>query len=163
MIQTDFKTIFHELFPLLWRYSWNITKDKDESEDIALLSMVKVWDNLQNFNTVLELKKYAYVATKNESLNYLSKVRVQSKYISQLNEGIEDKDGIEVLTYRAALIERIYDKINSLPPKCRQILNLCYLQGIPRHKVAADLNISIDTVNTQCRIAINKLKSFINI
>lgn len=91
----------------------------------------------------------------------MGKIRSKNKYISQLSEGVQDSYEIEILTYRAALIERVYEKINSLPQKCRQIINMCYLQGMARHKVAEELNISIDTVNTQCRIAINKLKPFI--
>jgi RNA polymerase sigma-19 factor, ECF subfamily len=162
MTDAEFKIIFNELFPLLWRYSWNITKDKEESEDIAIQSMCSVWDNISNFKTVLELKKYAYVTTKNASVNSVTKLKSKYKYISQLSEGVQYHDEIEMLTYKAALIERIYEKINSLPPKCRQILNLCYLEGKTRQKVAEELNISIDTVNSQCRIAINKLKSFIN-
>jgi RNA polymerase sigma factor (sigma-70 family) len=161
MTDIEFKNVFNELFPLLWRYSWNITKDKEESEDIALQSMANVWSSLSNFNTVLELKKYAYVTTKNASINHVTKIRSKYKYISQLSEGVQLTEEIEMLTYKAALIERIYEKINSLPSKCRQILNLCYMEGKSRQKVAEELNISIDTVNSQCRIAINKLKIFI--
>ncbi len=158
----SFKKIFQDLFPLLWKYSWNITKDKEESEDIALKTLVTVWSNMPNFKSDLELKKFAYVATKNASINYLKKARTKNKHIAQLQEPTVSQDELEILTYRAALVERIHQKVCELPPRCQVIFTMCYLKDKPRHEVAKELNLSIDTVNSQCRIAINKLKSFFN-
>ena len=157
-----FKQLFDELFHHVWLYSWKITNDKYESEDIALQSFAVLWENVQGFNSVNELKKYVYVTAKNASLNYLKKIKTKQKYQDHLAASpgeVEEANAIEILTYRAALIERLYKEVENLPPQCRETFKLCYFERIPRSEVAQRLNVSIDTVNSQCRIALVKLKA----
>jgi RNA polymerase sigma-70 factor (family 1) len=158
--QAAFKQLFDELFHHLWLYSWKITKDKNEGEDIALQSFAKMWEKVEDFSTVLELKKYVYVTAKNASINYLNKRRSQKKYQLHLtySSEAEQANEIEMLTYRAALIERLYKEVENLPPQCRETFKLCYFERIPRSEVAQRLNVTIDTVNSQCQIAMKKLR-----
>lgn len=163
-MRNQFESIFRGLFPLLWLYAWKITKNKEESEDIAIQAMSKVWDKVDNFNTELELKKYAYLTAKTGSINYINKQKAKNRYKrNALHTETEIDNSIELITYRMAVLDSISSKIEQLPPKCRQIFTLCYLHGKSRQDVAVYLNVSIDTVNSQCRIAINKLKTLLNI
>jgi len=157
-----FKQLFDELFHHVWLYSWKITNDKYESEDIALQSFAVLWEHVQNFNSVNELKKYVYVTAKNASLNYLNKLKTKQKYqahVAASPEEVEEANAIEILTYRAALIERLYKEVENLPAQCRETFKLCYFERIPRSEVAQRLNVTIDTVNSQCQIAMKKLKA----
>ncbi|OQP59116.1 hypothetical protein A3860_38775 [Niastella vici] len=157
-----FKQLFDELFHHVWLYSWRITNDKYESEDIALQSFAVLWENVQGFNSVNELKKYVYVTAKNASINYLNKQKTKQKYqhhVAASPEEVEEANAIEILTYRAALIERLYQEVENLPPQCRETIKLCYFEKVSRNEVAQRLGVSIDTVNSQCQIGMKKLKA----
>ncbi len=158
---TAFKQLFDDLFQHVWLYSWRITKDKDESEDIAIQSFARVWEKVEDFSSLNELKKYIYVTAKNASINYLNKLKTQKRYQDHLahTPAAEEDNIIEILTYRAALIERLYQEVENLPAQCRETFKLCYFEQIPRNEVAKRLNVTIDTVNSQCQIAMKKLKA----
>lgn len=159
--QAAFKRLFDDLFHHVWLYSWRITRDKDESEDIAIQSFARVWEKVQDFNSVNELKKYVFVTAKNASINYLHKLKTQKRYQDYLAHvpEAEEANAIEILTYRAALIERLYQEVENLPTQCRETFKLCYFEKIPRNEVAKRLNVTIDTVNSQCQIAMRKLRA----
>ena len=156
-----FKELFNELFHHVWLYSWKITNDKYESEDIAIQTFAKLWENVNIFSSVNELKKYAYVTAKNSSINYLNKLKAQRNYQHHLPNISEEEEpnAIEILTYRTAIIERLYEEVEKLPTQCKQTFKLCYFEKKSRSEVAQQLNVSVDTVNTQCQIALKKLKA----
>jgi RNA polymerase sigma factor (sigma-70 family) len=156
----EFKELFNELFPHVWRYSWKITKDKDEGEDIAIGSMCAAWEKINDFGTVLEFKKFVYTSARNSSINYLYKNKSKNAYNKHLTLSTDPEQAadIEFLTYQSALLERLHKEIDRLPTKCREVVRLCYLEGITRSEVAKRLGLTIDTVNSQCLIAIKKLR-----
>lgn len=159
--QAAFKQLFDDLFHHVWLYSWRITRDKNESEDIAIHSFAKFWEKVEDFTSINEVKKYIYVTAKNASINYLNKLKTQKRYQDHLTHASEVEEGnaLEILTYRAALIERLYEEVENLPKQCRETFKLCYFEKIPRSEVAQRLNVTIDTVNSQCQIAMKKLKA----
>ena len=57
-------------------------------------------------------------------------------------------------------IEQILSKaIDALPEKCREIFIKNKIEGKKQKEIAAELNISINTVETQMGIAYKKLKT----
>jgi RNA polymerase sigma-70 factor (ECF subfamily) len=161
MQQDEFKKLFDYLFPHVWRYSWKITKDKDEGEDIAINSMCAAWEKINDFGTIKEFTKFVYTSAKNASINYLHKSKSRNAYNRHLAYSSEQEQArdIDFFTYQSALIERLHKEIEKLPPKCRDVVRLCYLDGLPRLEAAKRLNLTIDTVNSQCLIAIKKFRT----
>jgi RNA polymerase sigma-70 factor (ECF subfamily) len=50
-----------------------------------------------------------------------------------------------------------YQAIQELPEKCREIIMMS-LEGLKNNEIAKELNISINTIKTQKRIAYNQLR-----
>ena len=59
---------------------------------------------------------------------------------------------------RAQELELLAQAIQSLPPRCQQILRLRRLRGLSHRQIAAQLDISERTVNAQLAIAIERLR-----
>ena len=80
------------------------------------------------------------------------RLTLQMKYYSlgELDEGIFEKDDLEKLLYKV---------INSLPEKCREIFLKSKLEGKKQKEIAEEMNISINTVETQMGIAYKKLRN----
>ena len=48
--------------------------------------------------------------------------------------------------------------IDSLPPKCREIIMLNKIQGVKYKEIADQMGISVKTVESQMRIAFTKIR-----
>ena len=59
-------------------------------------------------------------------------------------------------------MQLIYQKIEELPTKCKEIFKLTYFEGMKAGEIAKQLNISTSTVTTQRSIAIKYLKEVLS-
>ena len=55
-------------------------------------------------------------------------------------------------------IEKVKQLVDALPEKCREILLLSKREGYKNKEIAEKLNISIKTVESQMRIAFQKIR-----
>jgi len=67
------------------------------------------------------------------------------------------------LEQQAELLQRIYEEIEKLPKKCRQVFKLAYLDGLSNEEIAELLHINYQSVKNQkvralkiLRLALNK-------
>lgn len=80
------------------------------------------------------------------------RLTLQMKYYSlgELDEGIFEKDDVEQLLSKV---------IDSLPERCREIFLKSKIEGKKQKEIAEEMNISINTVETQMGIAYKKLRN----
>lgn len=73
---------------------------------------------------------------------------------------MEDGPDVAEAVARSQEIELLTLAIQSLPPRCRQILTLRKIYGMSQREVAAELNIAEHTVESQGTIALRKLGDY---
>jgi RNA polymerase sigma-70 factor (ECF subfamily) len=61
---------------------------------------------------------------------------------------------------RAQELELLTHAIQSLPTRCRQIITLRRIYGLPQKEVAAQLGLSEHTVEAQASIGLRKLTEY---
>lgn len=159
--QLALKALFDDVFHHVWFYSWKITDNKYESEDIALRGFISSWEKINLFSTMKEMMKYLYVTVKNDSINYIKREKIKRRYERHVLQSEEHdvNKALESVTREVILIERLYEEVEKLPPQCKTMFKMYYLDNIPRKEIAKKLNVTIDTVNNQCRNAVIKLKA----
>jgi RNA polymerase sigma-70 factor (ECF subfamily) len=74
---------------------------------------------------------------------------------------VEERPAIGEALARAQEIEILREAIGALPPRCRQVLTLCKLYGLPHREVAAQLGISEHTVNAQVALGVVRCRDFL--
>jgi RNA polymerase sigma factor (sigma-70 family) len=74
--------------------------------------------------------------------------------------GIFDDADVAGAVARAQELELLTEAIQSLPPRCRQVLTLRKTYGLSQKEVAAELGISEHTVEAQSTIGLRKLGEF---
>jgi len=134
-------------------------RDHEASEDIVQQVFMKFWDKRERLNPTLEVKPYLFVAVKNTSLNYLK--------VSKRTAGMEDEqfinlnpekrtaeDDMELQELEATLQKVIKD----LPPKCQQVFVLSRFEEKSYKEIAAEMEISVKTVENQMGKALRKLR-----
>lgn len=160
--QVALKALFDDIFHRAWFYSWKITGDKYESEDIALRAFVKTWEKMNDFSVMKEMIKYLYIVVQNGSLAYIRKTKIKRKYENHILHTEKDAtidDNLDAIKKEVFLMERLYEEIEKLPPQCKAMFKLYYIDKVSRKEIAQKLNVTVDTVNNQCRNAVIKLKA----
>ena len=95
----------------------------------------------------------------NTVLNYIKHQKIRLRYEQSLHD-LEDKTLFEYFIIEEE-VERILLKTQeNLPPKCKRIFILA-IQGKNNDEIAKELNISVNTVKTQKKIAYRTLKDYI--
>jgi len=80
---------------------------------------------------------------------YQMSLRLNYSALEAFSAHLSDPDDVERMVMKA---------INSLPEKCREIFIKNKLEGKKQKEIAAELNISINTIESQMAIAYKKLR-----
>jgi RNA polymerase sigma factor (sigma-70 family) len=84
------KAFFNSIFPWLCKCSFNIVRNKEDAEDIAIDRFEICLSNVRNMNGYAHLVDYLFKSTRNSSLNYLrdkgkwKKRRVDPIYLNEV-------------------------------------------------------------------------------
>ena len=73
---------------------------------------------------------------------------------------LDEADGIPESVDRAEKLELLTAAIQSLPERCRQVLTLRKIYGLPQREIAARLGISVCTVSAQLTIGVRKCTEY---
>jgi len=137
--------------------------DINIAEDITQEVFVKVWKNLRKFNLEKEFKPWIFKIAKNASIDYLRKKksipfsRFENKNGQNiLIETLESND--KNLTESINNKKEFLDIIEKLPKKDQEVIDLRYIQGMSFKEIAKSLKKSINTIKSQYRRIIIKIK-----
>ncbi|HEY8897433.1 MAG TPA: hypothetical protein VIM79_21560, partial [Niastella sp.] len=72
--QAAYEELYNITFTPLTIFAYRMTDNEDESEDIAINAIRKLFGKKLNFNAVEQLQAYLYISVRNSALNYLRRV-----------------------------------------------------------------------------------------
>lgn len=157
--QTAFELLFHFYYPGLVVYSSQFTTDKNEAEEIVQDFFVRFWQKHQQLIPSDSLKNYFFSSVKNSSLNFLKHKKIEERYIKEMSELSNHHLVYEPDLYiDSELQEKIKHGINNLPEKCQEIFIMSRIRGMKNDEIAAELNLSKRTVETQITKALKVLR-----
>ncbi len=159
--------IYKKYFTGLYYYAKKIVGNKTIAKDIVQDSFLKIWENKTSISIQTSLSAYLYKSIYNNSLNYLKHMQVIEKHKDSKKMQLEyakeyysmsGEHGQSILIANE-LSQEIENAIENLPKKCKKIFKLSRLDGLKNREIADQLNISVNTVQTQMSIALKKLRS----
>lgn len=149
--QKAFKQFFYNWHSPLCFFASRIIKDSDVAEDLVQDVFVAFWkQDLNAFQNEKAMKTYLYNSLKNSCLNYLRDLEIQNrnnKNAVPVSE--EDTDSFLLKQIESEVISELFQAIDELPERCREIFCMAYLNEKEEKQIAAQLNISVNTVKTQ--------------
>ena len=159
IIGTRYEEMFRTYFSSLCYFARKYITDHDTSKEIVHRVFVTIWENRDDFDFEKPAKPYLFTSVYNRCMNHL---RDQKKFISSDNpeeashftENSIDTDHLEA----AELESRIWQIINRLPEKCKEIFILNRFEGKKYQEIADQLDISVKTVETQMSKALKTLR-----
>lgn len=161
-----FEVIFKEYYKFLCSFAFGLTKERHSAEDIVEEFFVDLWNNREKLSISTSVRAYFISSIHNRCLNYLQ--RDKYKYVSaceiSLLIGKEGTIGDKLISHdHPSLLTRELEKIlalsiEKLPKHCKEIFQLSRFHDLGYEEIASKLDISINTVKTQIKIALSKLR-----
>jgi RNA polymerase sigma-70 factor (ECF subfamily) len=154
-----FETLFRSFFPGLVLFARKYVPDQDTATEIVHNVFLNLWEKREQVDTSTSLKSYLFTSVHNRCLNY---IRDQKKFdrdeaLLQRLDSDEFTDASDRLE-EMELEQRIYEALQTLPEKCREVFTLNRFEGLKYGEIAGKLGISVKTVETQMSKALKILR-----
>lgn len=157
-----FADLFRLLYDRLLRFCIQYVQSPEAAEEIVSDVFVKIWNRRTELAQIDNLEVYLFVAVKNHSLNYLE--QYSSLRITPIDTGLAQlstsMDPEKEMEWKEMLL-KLDLEVSRLPDQCRKVFRLIREEGFKYRDVAAILNISPRTVETQLFRAIRRLNDAI--
>ena len=153
--QKALELLYEKYYYPLCNFAFNFVKCVETSEEVVSDIFLNIWLKRSELNIKSNCKSYLYIAVKNQSLNYLSKNKIEFETLE-----IIDKTGLtsEKFPYSEihfAEFERKVEQIlRGLPSQRRIIFKLNRIDGLKYIEIAEILSISVNTVQKQMTEAV---------
>ena len=159
----SFKILYDNYSKSLYGIIFNLIKDKEEAEDVLQEVFVKIWKNIDTYNTSKgRLYTWMLNIARNTSID-----KLRSKNFNNSQKNLSADNFVHLLDDNAKTINKIdaigiKEFIKKLKPKCIQLIDLLFFKGYTQQEASEELEIPLGTVKTQNRNCMNELRLMIN-
>ena len=140
-------TLYDRFGDKVFRLAYRYTRQQEDSEDIVMMSFVKIFQKIHGFQYqgAGSLEAWVVKIVVNESLMWLRK-----KHNFNLTESLEeDLQTPDLHAFKELEAEYLYQLIVELPTGYRTVFNLYVIEGYDHREIATMLNISENTSRSQ--------------
>lgn len=147
----------------VYYYCLKFVGKQEIAEEITSDVFVKLWQKREEVKTDTPIGGLLMKITRDYSLSYLRQVAKNTdrrkafidNYFQNLSSPVEEqiylKEGLAIAD----------QAIENLPPKCRQIFRLRYLDGLSLKQIAEELHISTNTVQNHLQKGTRIVKGYL--
>jgi RNA polymerase sigma-70 factor (ECF subfamily) len=158
-----FEELYRKYYVFLCLIAENMVRDPADAKEIVSDVFVRLWNIREKIEINTSVKGYLIRAVRNTSLNYLG----QKRQNGILTDRLDDSD-YQLYAWSSDYplgrlfeeeVRKILDQgIESLPDACREIFLLSRNEELKYCEIAEKLGISVNTVKTQLKIALSRLR-----
>lgn len=135
-----------------------LIKDKEESEDILRNSFLEIWNNFDSYESDKErLFTWMITIARKLSIETLRSKDYEIK-IQELKENVYTEEYVftEKKMNNGTVLKKAVNGLNSIE---KELIELAYYEGRKQKEISETLNIPIDSVKTEIRLALLKLRA----
>lgn len=149
---SEFEILLEKCRSAVERYVRYRISDVSDSEDVLQETFFAAFRQFERLRNRAHFKAWLIGIAKNKCSDYY---RSKREYVR-----IDELPEAELVQSRCGLMEYspVSETIERLGEKDRQILQLCYYDGLPQNEIAAKLNIPTGTVKSRLNTARNNFK-----
>ncbi|MDR2679384.1 MAG: RNA polymerase sigma-70 factor [Tannerella sp.] len=155
----NFDAVYVTYYPRMVRFARDYVLLEEDAENIVQDIFVMLWEKRDVLDIKVSLVPYLFTLVKNRCLDFLRHKTAEEAFakeyeakqmaLEQLNYAFSSDEDIEEILNAA---------LNSLPERCREIFIKSRVEGKKYREIAGELNISVNTVETQMSVALRKLQ-----
>ena len=154
-----FKYLMEATSDELLQFALSFVRNQEIAEELVSDVFVKIWHKRAELPNIQNLKSYLFISVKNSCLSHLRKMKNEKVvFIDEYNDflfAVTESNDNEVI--EKELLNKIYEAIEELPPKCREAFSLAKINGFKHREIAEIMNISEKTVNNHLVTALKKI------
>lgn len=165
-----FESIYVSHYSRMKLFAQEYVIREEDAENIVHDVFLDLWE--QNLSLLTHTNIFAYLFTmlKNRCIDFLrhktivrnTAQKLQDDHAKALQMKCQSLETLDEGLFSEPDIEKIIQNaIDSLPDRCREIFVLNKIEGKKQKVIAQELNISINTVESQMAIAYKKLKEIL--
>lgn len=157
--EPEFDKVYLEHYAALHHYAYTLLEDSAHADEIVQDVFLKILERDEPISIHTSLKAYLYRSVHNECMNYFKHQKVKQKYQQRnMHEADNHTDhALNKLQYRE-FEQRLLQAITQLPEQCRTIFQMSRFDELKYAEIAAQLGISIKTVDNQMVKALKRLR-----
>lgn len=144
----SYRKIFQDLSTPLIMYACSLHNNSQEAEDVVQDAFVKLWEERENFDSIIVIKSYLFKVVRNAIFNIKKRENVIERHNPFIERDIEKEYDLENDIIREELYEQVFRVFEQLPSSCKKIY-LMSLEGYKHQEISDKLNISVSTIKTQ--------------
>lgn len=153
--------IYHRYKVLLYQFAYKKTDSKEEANDLTHELFFMIWEQHKEIVVQSELAAFLFTVLKHKIFNHYKRKKVTDRYIDSFLSYLEfnataTTDHLIRHNELSALID---SEIAALPIKMRQVFELSRKTNLSRKQIAAELNVSEQTVKSHMQHALKILKT----
>ena len=165
--EVRFEDIYLSYFSKMKHFAKEYVILDEDAENIVQDVFVELWENQKMLNMHMNLIAYLFTTIKNKCLNHLrhklvvqeTASKLQEEYTISLRMNLDSLEAFDNNLFSDQDIEKIISRaLDTLSEKCRTIFIMSKIEGKKQKEIAQELNISINTIETQMGIAYKKLR-----
>lgn len=166
-LKLEDSSAFKELFDLYYMplsiYALKYCDSFQLAEDIVQDLFIKFWDEKIYLKLEGTISPYLFKSIKNNTLQATKK---KSKYrflkIEDQVNNLMDDEKVDLNSIEEEK-NKLYEEIEALPDKSKEVFKAIVLQNMKYKEVAESLDISVNTVKTHYSRALKKLRNSLDI
>lgn len=160
--EASFSAIYNHYYSSVQTQVLQFVHSPQLAEDVTQEIFLKIWENREKLGEVRSFKSYLFITARNHTLNVLKGAARSEAGLSEIirhfdmgrNTTEEDVLNNEYLAF-------IRKKLDELPPRTKEIFQMCREQSKTYEEVAAELGITRDAVKSRMVHAMKSLKNSI--
>jgi len=162
-----FRQLFDQYWQLLYRLAAKKTGDEQQAEDMVQELFIEIWHKKEPLILTTSLRSYLVSCMYLKIFNYFRQMGFRQKHYADFARFVMQTDAtFETTGFNTSAFEAEYGKLQDIiaqtvtlmPPQMQTIFALKHYQGQSISAIAAQLDISTETVKTHLKIAMSRLR-----
>jgi RNA polymerase sigma-70 factor (ECF subfamily) len=156
----SFDILFGKYSAKLYRFSFSLLKNSEDSKEIVQETFFRVWDKRHKIDSSKSFKSFLFTISYHLIVDHLRLKLKDQEYRKFLKEYFKTEElQINSEPDYETLSRQIKTIVEELPAKRKQIFSLSREQGMSHKEIAGQLNISVKTVENQINLALKLIKT----
>jgi len=154
-----YEMLFKKYYLSMCMIARRIVEDEDVAKDLVQEIFIRIWEKKVKFENELLLRKYLYLSTQNKCFTYLRDRKVQHYHKQQIIDNYQEQEEPNIINslIKEEVYRQLLSSIEQLPPQCKKIC-LLTLDGKKPSEIAKELELNVETVKKQKKIALKRLQ-----
>ena len=145
----------------LYYFCLHLLKSKEEANDIVQEIFIRIWESRNFINPDLSFSSFLYTMARNRILNYFRDIDIDEKVKEILaTQKVTEEEAIDPKIIYTEYQVILQNAISQLPPQRRKIFNMSRIESMSHKEIAAELGISVNTVQEHISEALKFIKAY---